>query len=220
MFKVILCGETEVGKTTILNRLANRSDVTATTPTMGASFASIQVMSHDQELKLNIWDTAGQEKYRSLIKIYFRAADLAVFVVDLTRKKTVDEIPVWVRQAEANTGKTAPTGLIVANKMDCEDMELVSDEEIGRIADQYGFKWVKVSASTGANFGDLQALLAEECLRHGSKIKAARQSAEGADETHPNDATNEEAGHVHDREEEVGVPVNVEQPSPRGRSCC
>ena len=220
MFKVILCGETEVGKTTILNRLASRREGTPTTPTMGASFASVQVMWEDNKINLNIWDTAGQEKYRSLIKIYFRAADLAVFVVDLTRKKTVDEIPAWVHQAETNAGKRAPAGIIVANKMDCENMELVSDAEISAVAKQHGFKWIKVSARTGVNFEELRSLLAEECLRHNAVAETQRKFTLLRDEQHYQKQQQEQRNETGE-EEHAEVQLNEpDPPAPQKSGCC
>lgn len=165
MFKVILCGDTEVGKTSILNRLACKKEGTHTTATMGASFAHIDLNIPGEPIELNIWDTAGQERYRSLIRIYFRDAQLAVFVVDLTNRSSLDDLSEWIDLAKVNAGKLAPAGLLVGNKTDSENIE-ITDAELESVANQEGLRWTTVSALTGYNFPFFTTLLAELCHAH------------------------------------------------------
>lgn len=163
MFKVILCGDTEVGKTSILHRLSHNKNATHTTATMGASFAHVPIDLGEESVQLNIWDTAGQERYRSLIRIYFRDAQIAVFVVDLTSRESLNDLPEWIDLAKVNAGKLAPAGLLVGNKTDAEKIQ-ITDEELEEVANREGLKFITVSAKTGFNFPRFTTLLGELCL--------------------------------------------------------
>lgn len=165
MFKVILCGDTEVGKTSILHRLSHNTNASHTTATMGASFAHVPVAMGDENVELNIWDTAGQERYRSLIRIYFRDAHLAVFVVDLTSRESLDGLREWIDLAKVNAGKLAPAGILVGNKTDADNIQ-ITDEQLEEAANREGIKWITVSAKTGFNFERLSTTLGELCLAH------------------------------------------------------
>jgi len=101
-FKIVLLGETGVGKTCIINRYTKDDYEDAKFPTKGASFNS-KVMQLDESeesyIKLIIWDTAGQEKYRSLSKLFYKDANAAILVYDITNKKSFNEIKdYWYNQ--------------------------------------------------------------------------------------------------------------------------
>jgi small GTP-binding protein len=106
--KVVLIGEAGVGKTSIINRYINNTFSTNSMSTTGASFAAktMYFENHDKYVKFEVWDTAGQEKYRSLIKIFYKDASVAVLVYDITRKQSFEEIKnYWVSQLKENAPK-------------------------------------------------------------------------------------------------------------------
>ena len=101
-YKIVLLGETGVGKTCIINRFTKEDFEDAKFPTQGASFNSKIIQldeSNDSYIKLVIWDTAGQEKYRSLSKLFYKDANAAILVYDITNKKSFNEIKdYWYNQ--------------------------------------------------------------------------------------------------------------------------
>ena len=107
--KVVLLGESGVGKTCIIDRLINNKFEENVEPTKGASFGT-KIMNLDEfeekNIQLGIWDTAGQEKYRSLSKIFYKDANIAILVYDITDKKSFEEIQnYWYDQIKENGPK-------------------------------------------------------------------------------------------------------------------
>ena len=103
--KVVLIGESGVGKTSIINRYISNTFSATLTATPGASFTTktIYLKEYDQSIKFEIWDTAGQEKYRSLAKVFYKNAAVCILVYDITRKSSFDELKsYWVNEIKAN----------------------------------------------------------------------------------------------------------------------
>ena len=103
--KVVLVGESGVGKTSIINRYISDTFSTVLTATPGASFTTKTVFLEDfnQSIKFEIWDTAGQEKYRALAKVFYKNAAVCILVYDITRKKSFEELKnYWVNEIKAN----------------------------------------------------------------------------------------------------------------------
>ena len=103
--KVVLIGESGVGKTSIINRYISDKFSTVLTATPGASFTTKTVFLKDfnQSIKFEIWDTAWQEKYRALAKVFYKNAAVCILVYDITRKKSFDELKnYWVNEIKAN----------------------------------------------------------------------------------------------------------------------
>ena len=106
--KVVLIGASGVGKTSIISRyISNSFDDTLMT-TSGASFTTKTVFlkEYEQSIKFEIWDTAGQEKYRSLAKVFYKNAAICILVYDITRKESFDELKnYWINQIKANSSQ-------------------------------------------------------------------------------------------------------------------
>jgi len=106
--KVVLLGETGVGKTSIINRYINNVYNTDSMSTSGASFAAKTMFfeEYDKNHKFEIWDTAGQEKFRSLTKMFYKDAAVAVLVYDITRKGSFEEVKnYWLPQLKEHAPK-------------------------------------------------------------------------------------------------------------------
>ena len=105
-YKVVLLGDTNVGKTAILTRFAKGNFIKESEPTIGAHFMSKIMESNElgYPVKLQVWDTAGQEKYRSITPIYYRDADAAVIVFDITSALTIDNAEsVWLKDLKEHS---------------------------------------------------------------------------------------------------------------------
>ena len=104
--KVVLIGESGVGKTSIISRyISNKfSSLFAATP--GASFTvkTVFIREYKQSIRFEIWDTAGQEKYRSLTKVFYKNAQVCVLVYDITRRSSFEELKkYWIKEIKANS---------------------------------------------------------------------------------------------------------------------
>ena len=106
--KVVLIGESGVGKTSIISRYTNNTFSSVLMSTTGASFATKTLMleEENQSVKFEIWDTAGQERYRSLAKVFYKNAAVCVLVYDITRKTSFDELKkYWINQIKEHGAK-------------------------------------------------------------------------------------------------------------------
>ena len=114
--KVVLVGESGVGKTSIINRYTTDkfSDVLTATP--GASFTAktVYLKEYDQSIKFEIWDTAGQEKFRSLAKVFYKNASVCILVYDICRKKSFDELKkYWISEIKANSSPNLSNSYLI-----------------------------------------------------------------------------------------------------------
>jgi small GTP-binding protein len=103
--KVVLVGESGVGKTSIITRYISNSFKSQQLPTTGANFVSKTVILEDenQSIKFELWDTAGQERYRSLARVFYKNAAVCVLVYDITRKSSFEELKkFWVKEIKEN----------------------------------------------------------------------------------------------------------------------
>ena len=103
--KVVLIGESGVGKTSIISRYISNTFCSVLTATPGASFTTktIYIQECKQSIKFEIWDTAGQEKYRSLAKVFYKNAAVCILVYDITRKASFEELKnYWLNEIKAN----------------------------------------------------------------------------------------------------------------------
>ena len=116
-FKVCMLGEEGVGKTAILNRYVTGSFVANYKPTIAASFMSAHEIVGDHTVTLNIWDTAGQEKYQSMIPLYLRNVDCIILVFDVTKPSSVNYIDKWIENEFPNI-KPTPLLFVCGNKND------------------------------------------------------------------------------------------------------
>ena len=106
--KIVLIGESGVGKTSIINRYISDTFSPVLTATPGASFATKTVFlkEYNQSIKFEIWDTAGQEKYRSLAKVFYTNRDAIILIYDITERRSFEEIKkYWINEIKANISK-------------------------------------------------------------------------------------------------------------------
>ena len=154
--KVVLLGESGVGKTCIISRYVNNTYDEKSETTNGASYASkiIELEQYKQSLRFDIWDTAGQEKYRSLTKFFYKDAAIAVLVYDITRRDSFEEVKnYWYEQLKTCGEKNIVIGL-AGNKCDIFDKEAVTEEEAKIFANEIGAQFQLTSACENMGIDD------------------------------------------------------------------
>ena len=150
IFKLVLIGDSGVGKTNILSRYINNEFSLATQSTVGVEFGSKIIKKNDKLIKLQIWDTAGQERYKSITSAYYKGSKGAFVVYDISRNATFENVDKWIGELKAN-GSEDVLIMLVGNKSDLEDKRQVSKEEGQDLADKYGIQFYETSAKTGDN---------------------------------------------------------------------
>ena len=131
--KIVLLGESGVGKTCIISRYVNGTYDDKSESTNGASYASKTIEIQGKNLRFDIWDTAGQEKYRSLTKFFYKDATIAILVYDITRKQSFEEWKNYWYDQLKTCGEKNVVG-IAGNKCDKFDEEEVSETEAKEFA--------------------------------------------------------------------------------------
>lgn len=162
--KIVLIGEASTGKTSLVNRFIHDKFSSNSEATIGAIFINKTITVDDQEIRLEIWDTGGSEKYRSLAPMYFRDARAAIIVFDITNKNSFTSSIDWIEEFRE---KSQPSSIIVAaaNKMDLEEKRQVSKEEATDFSFQNGLEFIKdTSALTGQGVRELFEDLARQLL--------------------------------------------------------
>jgi small GTP-binding protein len=154
--KVVLLGESGVGKTCIVLRFAKGTFNASSGATLGATFLSksLELQEYGVTLNYQIWDTAGQEKYRSLAAMYYQDALAAVLVYDITHKESFAAIEYWMKELKDR----APPGIkivIAANKADLVESEQVKAEDAKQYAQDHGAIFQMTSAKDGMGINEI-----------------------------------------------------------------
>ena len=150
IFKLVLIGDSGVGKTNILSRYINNEFSLATQSTVGVEFGSKIIKKNDKSIKLQIWDTAGQERYKSITNAYYKGSKGALVVYDISRKVTFEDVDKWIGELKTN-GSEDVLIMLIGNKSDLEDKREVQAEEVAKKAEQYGIAFCETSALEGKN---------------------------------------------------------------------
>ena len=150
-YKMIFVGDQGTGKSCILNRFANNQFDDHYQATIGLDFQSKNVLIKDQDVRLLLYDTAGQEKFRSLIPMYIRESHIVLFVYDITRKESFDSIPKWFSDV-LDIKSNEAVFVLIGNKIDLENERKVSFEQGKKFADEKNIIFGEVSAKTGDGF--------------------------------------------------------------------
>jgi Ras-related protein Rab-6A len=153
-YKLIFLGDQNVGKSCILNRFMNDTFTEEYQATIGLDFQSKNVQIDNQDIHLLLYDTAGQEKFRSLIPMYTRDSNIILLVYEINNKDSFLHLPDWVNDL-TNVNKDDVIFALVGNKIDLEESRQVSTEEGQKFAEEHGYIFQEVSAKTGDGFSDL-----------------------------------------------------------------
>lgn len=150
LFKIVVIGDSGVGKTSLVERLINGSFRECFTSTIGVDFKTIQFNIDGKDVYFGLWDTAGQERYRSVTKSYFRGAVGAVVVYAIDDRRSFENVAQWIDDFTANATSNA-LSILIANKSDREANRVISSEEGNDFAMHHKMEYIEASALDGSN---------------------------------------------------------------------
>ena len=164
MVKVVLVGDSGVGKTNIMSKYLKNEFREDSKATVGVEFGSKQFNIQGHQIKAQIWDTAGQERYKAITSAYYKGAKGAFIVYDITRKNTFDSVNRWVSDISAAADKKI-TLLLIGNKSDLEDQRQVNKEQGEEKAKELGLAFMETSACSGENLEKAFQLMINEVYK-------------------------------------------------------
>ena len=150
MFKIVLIGDSSVGKTNIMNKYLKNEFREDSRATVGVEFGSKQFLIENHKVKAQIWDTAGQERYRAITNAYYKGSKGAFIVYDITRKETFESVDKWVNDLTSACDKNL-TIILIGNKSDLEDQRQITKEQGEEKAKSFQLAFLEMSALSGNN---------------------------------------------------------------------
>jgi len=174
LFKLLLIGDSGVGKTSLLFRFADDKFNNSFISTIGIDFKIRTIEVDGKKIKLQIWDTAGQERFRTITTAYYRGAMGILLVYDITNEKSFENIKNWMRNIEEHSSSDVQR-MIVANKCDMDDRRQVSRDRGEGLAIEHACKFMETSAKANLNVENAFYTLARDIM-----LKTERDAAVSA----------------------------------------
>ena len=153
LLKFIIIGDAAVGKSNLLVRYTSGQFKEEYQLTIGVEFGSNNVIIGDNTYRIQIWDTAGQENFRSITRSYYKNTACAIIVYEISNKKSFENISSWIEECK-NTAPKSILMVLVGNKCDLDNRE-VTEEEGREFAEKNGMLFFETSAKTGKNVEEL-----------------------------------------------------------------
>ena len=175
IFKVITIGDSGVGKTSILKRYVYNSYNINSLATVGVNFSFKDVvLKNGTKVQLKLIDTAGQEKYKSLAKTYYKNTEGVLFVFSFDDKKSFDNLTNWIDEFKENNGNENIPTLLIGNKSDVPKKE-VDQESINKLLSQHKMKYIESSALNNENIDQIFDDLSERMYIYSKSISKNKQ---------------------------------------------
>lgn len=150
LFKILIIGDTHVGKSNLLIRFAENQFHDSFQPTIGVDFKIKSVIYEGVPIKLQLWDTAGQERFRNITNSYYKGAHGILIVYDITSHNSFQNVDLWLEEAEKH-GAGSLAKILIGNKSDLEENRQVEKEEANRKAQDNNLAFMETSAKDGIN---------------------------------------------------------------------
>ena len=170
--KIVLLGDSGVGKTTIVTKYVTGKIPSLPSPTIAAANLRKKVLIENQEIDILIWDTAGQEIYRGLTPLYYRNANIAIIVFDVTKQASFDSVGFWIEELRENVGDKI-TIVICGNKIDLEEKREIEVDKAEKFAIENSAVYVEASGMTGVGVDSAFERGIREALKTGEQEKYA-----------------------------------------------
>lgn len=166
--KVVLLGSQGVGKTAIVTSFLNKKFSNSNLSTVAASYSNAIIDVSGTDVKVQIWDTAGQEKYRSLAPMYYHDADAAIVVFSVTDRQSFENVPSWIEELNEQID-SCPAIYIVGNKCDMDDREVLLATGQALATESNAKEYFETSAKSGQNINELFWMVASDYLARKSE---------------------------------------------------
>ncbi|KAG6600719.1 Ras-related protein RABA2a [Cucurbita argyrosperma subsp. argyrosperma] len=150
LFKVVLIGDSGVGKSNLLSRFTRNEFCLESKSTIGVEFATRTLQVEGRTVKAQIWDTAGQERYRAITSAYYRGALGALLVYDVTKPMTFDNVNRWLKELRDHADSNIVI-MLIGNKTDLKHLRAVATEDAQSYAEKEGLSFIETSALEATN---------------------------------------------------------------------
>ncbi|XP_047431323.1 EF-hand calcium-binding domain-containing protein 4B isoform X2 [Mugil cephalus] len=170
LFKVVLVGNSSVGKTSLLRSFCEGRFHPSTTATVGIDYSVKTLTLDNMQVAMQLWDTAGQERYRSITKQFFRKADGVVVMYDVTVEESFKAVQPWLTNVQEAAGEGVPI-LLLGNKMDMDEDREVSFKDAEQLAYENKVMFFEVSAYTGNNVTESLTHLARVLMEQEDRVR-------------------------------------------------
>ncbi|GJP39113.1 hypothetical protein CLOM_g23503 [Closterium sp. NIES-68] len=170
--KLLLIGDSAVGKSSLLLRFAEDSFSHTFISTIGVDFKTRTIDIDGEQVKLSIWDTAGQERFRTITAAYYRGANGIVLVYDITSESSFNSIRGWIRNIEEHASESV-CKILVGNKADMEDRRVVTKDQGQQLANEFKINFFETSAKADINVEEAFVCIARESKKRYEATHAA-----------------------------------------------
>ncbi|EGC32269.1 Rab GTPase [Dictyostelium purpureum] len=181
-YKVLLIGDSDVGKTSIVKRFSDDTFDEEVLTTIGVEFKMKEVKVDGKKVDLCIWDTAGQEKFRALISSYYRGAHGIILTYDVTKRDTFENLNYWLNEVENFANRSNLVKLLVGNKIDKENRE-ISREEGAEFAKKKAMLFIECSAKTKIGIQQAFEELAQKIIESPQNTQSSSSSSQQRQKT-------------------------------------
>ena len=177
LFKLLLIGNSNVGKSSLFLRFVDDIWNDTFVPTIGVDFKIKTFELDDKKIKMQIWDTAGQERFKNIIASYYRGAHGILLIYDITDKDSFKNLQNWLIEIEKNANKNV-LKVLIGNKSDLEEKRVITINEGKEFADTYGLKFIETSAKKNCNVNEAFETLGREIMAANAdkKFNKAKQN--------------------------------------------
>lgn len=179
MFKLLIIGDSGVGKSSLLIRFSDNTFSGSYITTIGVDFKIRTVLLHGERVKLQIWDTAGQERFRTITNTYYRGTHGVIVVYDVTNGESFGNVKRWLQEIESNCDIV--NKVLVGNKNDDPTRKVVTTEDAERFANQMEIKLFETSAKDNINVEEMFLAITEQVLKHKKQTQKQKQSETASD---------------------------------------
>ncbi|KAH0795112.1 ras-related protein RABA2a [Histomonas meleagridis] len=179
LLKIVLIGDSGVGKTNLLSQFARNQFCEDSKTTIGVEFATKNIELNGKIIKAQIWDTAGQERYRAITSAYYKGANGAMILYDITSSISFSSLPKWLSELRENSDPNVAV-MLIGNKSDLEDSRSVERSEAVNYAEKEKLLFMETSAKTADNvqqaFNTLISDIVESYVKAGLTGKETKKN--------------------------------------------
>ena len=174
IFKVLLLGNSNVGKSSLFLRFVDDIWNDTFVPTIGVDFKIKTFDIDEKRIKMQIWDTAGQERFKNIIASYYRGAHGILLIYDVSDKDSFKNLSNWLIEIEKNSNKNV-LKVLIGNKTDLEDKRVITYNQGKEFADSYGMKFIETSAKKNYNVNEAFETLGRELMKASEDKQITKQ---------------------------------------------